>query len=171
MNSGRNIVVIGAAATLATLFAAPAMARDPYDRAHGFGFNDPYARSAVDQCAAAAESRASRFGPARVTRITNVDRKSRGFLVSGAIAVENRWGAGVTATTTAAAGSGATPSSGGSSICGWTALVAEGAISGPVALASMPRDALMSTGQLQSFARASSSLSYHCFKACCRRRA
>ncbi len=92
MNSGRNIVVIGAAATLATLFAAPAMARDPYDRAHGFGFNDPYARSAVDQCAAAAESRASRFGPARVTRITNVDRKSRGFLVSGAIAVENRWG-------------------------------------------------------------------------------
>lgn len=92
MTNTAKALVAGSAALVATLAAAPAMARDPYDRAHGFGFDDPYARSSVDQCAAAAERRASRFGPARVMRITNVDRQRRGFLVSGAIAVDNRWG-------------------------------------------------------------------------------
>ena len=81
--------VAGSAALLATLCTAPAMARDPWDRAHGFGLDDPYTRASVDQCAAAAESRAA---PARVVRITNVDRQRGGFLVSGELRVENRWG-------------------------------------------------------------------------------
>ena len=92
MTTTAKALIAGSAAMIATLAAAPAVARDPYDRAHGFGAYDPYARSATDQCAAAAERRASRFGPARVMRITNVDRQSRGFLVSGAIAVDSRWG-------------------------------------------------------------------------------
>lgn len=92
MTNTAKALVAGSAAIFATFFAAPAMAQDRYDRAHGFGLDDPHARSAVDRCAAAAERRASRFGPARVVRITNVDRQRRGFLVSGAVAVDNRWG-------------------------------------------------------------------------------
>lgn len=92
MTSTAKAFVAGSVAIVAAVAAAPAMARDPYDRAHGFGLDDPYARSSIDRCADAAEDRASRFGPARVVRITNVDRQRRGFVVSGAIAVDHRWG-------------------------------------------------------------------------------
>ncbi|MCJ2183419.1 hypothetical protein MTR62_12070 [Novosphingobium sp. 1949] len=56
------------------------------------------AREAVDQCVAAATRSARRHayagGRARVTRISDVDRKDYGFKVEGRIAVEQRarWG-------------------------------------------------------------------------------
>jgi len=94
MNSQTKAIFAGSAALVAALGAVPAMAYDPYDRAHGFGQRDPEARDAVSMCADAAERRVSYRAPARVDRITNVDRRRNGFLVSGRLKVQDRWGHG-----------------------------------------------------------------------------
>jgi hypothetical protein len=49
-------------------------------------------RVAVNQCATAAQRRASQYGRARITEITDVDRKRNGYDVEGRLVVnEARW--------------------------------------------------------------------------------
>ena len=86
-----------AATALVTLSAAsPALAQDGrwygdrdsgrHDR-HGWqGASNP--RDAVRQCSRAAERGASRHGRADVTRINDVDRTGRGFVVRGRLVVD-----------------------------------------------------------------------------------
>ncbi len=59
---------------------------DRYDR--GYGNQSP--RSAIQQCSAAAQREASRYGRAQVTEITDIDRERRGFEVEGRIVVEEQ---------------------------------------------------------------------------------
>ena len=60
--------------------------RGDYDRSdRRFG-----SRSAVDQCVRAAQRQASRYGRARVTDVTRIDRVRGGYEVRGRIVVEER---------------------------------------------------------------------------------
>src|SRR3546814_2634748 len=76
--------------------------RDRYrDRRYGHGYDyGRYgnSRSAVNQCVAAAERSASRYGRADVTQVTRIDRKRDGYKVKGRLVVRDgyggRWGRG-----------------------------------------------------------------------------
>jgi hypothetical protein len=72
-----------------------------YDR--GYGYNDGYrynSRAAVEQCVRAARNKAQRYGWARVTDVTSIDRIRGGYVVRGRLVVEERgnryngWGRG-----------------------------------------------------------------------------
>jgi hypothetical protein len=65
--------------------------RDDYSRG-GYDRSDRRfsSRSAVDQCVRAAQRKASRFGRARVTDVTRIDRVRGGYEVRGRIVVEDR---------------------------------------------------------------------------------
>lgn len=68
-----------------------------YDNRHGNYYGQRgyrmNARQAVQQCAAAVQQRASRYGRARVTQITDVERERDGFEVEGRLVVnEGRYG-------------------------------------------------------------------------------
>ncbi len=56
-----------------------------YDRGRGYG-----SRTAVDQCVRAAQQEARRYGWARVTDVTSIDRIRDGFQVRGRLVVEQR---------------------------------------------------------------------------------
>ena len=59
----------------------------------GYRHNRMNPRAAVNRCATAAQQRASRYGRARVTQITDVDRNRNGYEVEGRLVVnEGRWG-------------------------------------------------------------------------------
>ncbi len=64
---------------------------DRYDR--NYGYNDygrgGDSRSAVDRCVRAVQSQASRYGWARVTDVTRIDRTRGGYEVRGRLVVEN----------------------------------------------------------------------------------
>lgn len=98
-----GVLIAGAAA--AVIAAATSGDDDRYDdRYYGRDYGDRYgrygqrgyrmnARQAVQQCAAAAQQRASRYGRARVTEITDVDRERDGFEIEGRLVVnEGRYG-------------------------------------------------------------------------------
>lgn len=51
-------------------------------------------RAAVNTCSAAAQQSASRYGRARVTQITDVDRNRNGYEVEGRVAVAERYRGG-----------------------------------------------------------------------------
>lgn len=53
----------------------------------GYGQIQMNPRAAVNTCATAAQQRASRYGRARVTEITNVDRNRNGYEVEGRVVV------------------------------------------------------------------------------------
>lgn len=64
-----------------------------YDRGYGdYGhYNNGYgSRTAVDQCVRAAQSEARRFGWARVTDVTRIDRINGGYEVRGRVVVQDR---------------------------------------------------------------------------------
>jgi hypothetical protein len=66
--------------------------RDGY-RSYGRSFNGDYgygSRRAVDQCVNAARRDASRYGWARVTDITSIDRIGGGYEIRGRLVVETR---------------------------------------------------------------------------------
>lgn len=98
-----GVLIAGAAAAV---IAAATGGDDNYDdryygRQYGDRYGDRYgqrgyridARQAVRMCAQAAQREASRYGRARVTRITDVDRDRGGFEVEGRLMVdENRYG-------------------------------------------------------------------------------
>lgn len=71
---------------------------DRYDRRrgdYGYGRDGDYGRGfgsriAVDQCVRAAQRQASRFGRARVTDVTRIERIRGGYEVRGRIVVEER---------------------------------------------------------------------------------
>ncbi|MBC2776917.1 hypothetical protein [Parasphingopyxis marina] len=79
---------------------------DPrYDRRNtrpNNGYNNGYyrqqnltPRAAVNQCATAAQRRASQYGRARITEITDIDRDRNGYDVEGRLVVnEGRWNNG-----------------------------------------------------------------------------
>lgn len=63
-----------------------------YDRNDGRRYDSYYGqrlnpRAAVQQCIAAAQQQASRYGRARVTEVTDVDRERRGYDIEGRIVV------------------------------------------------------------------------------------
>ena len=59
-------------------------------------YNNGYgSRVAVDQCVRAAQRQASRFGSARITDVTTIDRVNGGYEVRGRLVVEQRgWNGG-----------------------------------------------------------------------------
>ena len=60
---------------------------------YGYQHRQISPRAAVNRCARAAQQRASRYGRARVTQITDVDRNRNGYEVEGRLVVnEGRWG-------------------------------------------------------------------------------
>ena len=68
-----------------------------YDRGYGYNdggngyYNNGYnSRRAVDQCVQAARRDAGRYGWARVTDITSIDRVRGGYVVRGRLVVETR---------------------------------------------------------------------------------
>lgn len=68
-----------------------------YDRGRGYGYNDGgYDRSgygsrqSVDQCVRAAQREAGRYGWARVTDVTSINRVRGGYEVRGRLVVETR---------------------------------------------------------------------------------
>jgi hypothetical protein len=65
--------------------------RGDYSRG-GYDYSDRRfgSRAAVDQCVRAAQRQASRFGRARVTDVTKIDRVRGGYEVRGRIVVEER---------------------------------------------------------------------------------
>ncbi len=60
----------------------------------GYGYNRGLtARAAVNQCSAAAQREASRYGRARINQITDVDARRDGYRVEGRLVVdENNYG-------------------------------------------------------------------------------
>lgn len=60
-----------------------------YGNRYGYGMS---AEQAVQQCSAAAQRDASRYGRARITRITEVDRDRNGYEVDGRLVVNEGWG-------------------------------------------------------------------------------
>jgi hypothetical protein len=66
--------------------------RGDYSRGGYFDYSDRRfgSRSAVDQCVRAAQRKASRFGRARVTDVTRIERVRGGYEVRGRIVVEDR---------------------------------------------------------------------------------
>jgi hypothetical protein len=70
---------------------------DRYDSYRDNRWNNDYgygSRQAVDQCVRAAQRDASRYGRARVTDVTDIDRVDGGYKVRGRLVVEQRnyWG-------------------------------------------------------------------------------
>jgi hypothetical protein len=70
-----------------------------YDDDYGYRNNGYGSRTAVDQCVRAAQRQAGRYGWARVTDVTSIDRVRGGYEVRGRIVVENdryrgRWNGG-----------------------------------------------------------------------------
>lgn len=63
-----------------------------YDGYDGYGYRrDGYgSRAAVDQCVRAARGEASRYGRARVTDVTRIDRIRGGYEIRGRLVVEDR---------------------------------------------------------------------------------
>ncbi len=91
-------LIIGGIAAIAS---AASDGDDRYDRRYDPRYGDRYdrgyanqsPRSAIQQCSAAAQREASRYGRAQVTEITDIDRERRGFEIEGRIAVdESRYG-------------------------------------------------------------------------------
>lgn len=94
--------VIAGAVVLGGIAAIAASAgRDRYDRNDRYDRHDGYygdydyrrygSRQAIDQCVRAVRDRASRYGRARVTDITQIDRTKRGYRVEGRVAVRDGW--------------------------------------------------------------------------------
>lgn len=93
-------LIIGGIAAIAAAASSNRDARydDRYDRRGDFGYGDRDrfnvrgfgSRAAVDQCVRAAQRQASRFGRARVTDVTKIDRIRGGYEVRGRIVVEER---------------------------------------------------------------------------------
>jgi hypothetical protein len=88
-------LIIGGIAALAS--AGSSRDRYYYDnrrsyRDDDYGYNrDGYgSRAAVDQCIRAAQREASRYGWARITDVTTVERVRGGYYVKGRLVVENR---------------------------------------------------------------------------------
>ncbi len=80
------------AAASIVIAATPASAeRHDYSRA-GYDYSDRRfdSRSAVERCVRAAERQASRFGRARITDVTRINRVRGGFEVRGRLVVEDR---------------------------------------------------------------------------------
>lgn len=86
-------LVIGGIAAIA---AAASKNNNNYAYDRGYGYDGRYGdrydyrgspRDAVDQCVRAAQSQASRYGNARVTRITEVKDRNNGWQVKGQIVV------------------------------------------------------------------------------------
>lgn len=66
-----------------------------WDRRNQRGYQQQMSqRAAVSTCSAAAQQSASRYGQARVTQITDVDRNSNGYEVEGRVAVAERYRGG-----------------------------------------------------------------------------
>ncbi len=72
-----------------------------YGRDNGYGYDRQYgdngtyqngygSRTAVDQCVRAAQNEARRFGQARVTDVTRIDRIRGGYEVRGRLVVQDR---------------------------------------------------------------------------------
>ncbi|WP_299329286.1 hypothetical protein [Parasphingopyxis sp.] len=62
-------------------------------RGHYYGHGRLRPRQAINRCAIAAQQRASRYGRAQITEITDVDRARGGYRVEGRVVVEeNRFG-------------------------------------------------------------------------------
>jgi hypothetical protein len=61
-----------------------------YDRDYGYYQNGYGSRTAVDQCVRAAQRSANRYGWARVTDVTSIDRVRGGYEVRGRLVVEDR---------------------------------------------------------------------------------
>lgn len=82
-------IVIGG---LAAILSAQNQGRYGYDGYNGYnGYYGPRyggARQAIGACVAVAQRNASRFGPARVTRITGIDRTPYGYRIAGRIQVQ-----------------------------------------------------------------------------------
>jgi hypothetical protein len=92
-------LIIGGIAAVAAAASSNRDARydDRYDRRGDYGYGDNRfygrgfgSRAAVDQCVRAAQRQASRFGRARVTDVTRIDRIRGGYEVRGRIVVEER---------------------------------------------------------------------------------
>ncbi len=97
-------LIIGGIAAIAS--AASNNRGDRYDRGYGYrdrdydydrGYNDNGyyqngygSRTAVDQCVRAAQIEARRFGQARVTDVTRIDRIRGGYEVRGRLVVQDR---------------------------------------------------------------------------------
>jgi hypothetical protein len=69
---------------------------DRYGRNRDYGYDDGYdwrrygSRQAVDQCVRAAQRDAGRYGWARITDVTSIDRVRGGYEVRGRLVVETR---------------------------------------------------------------------------------
>jgi hypothetical protein len=92
-------LIIGGIAAVAVAASKDRDSRydDRYDRRGDFSrgrydYSDRRfgSRAAVDQCVRAAQRQASRFGRARVTDVTKIDRVRGGYEVRGRIVVEER---------------------------------------------------------------------------------
>lgn len=65
--------------------------RDRYDRNDNGYYRDGYgSRTAVEQCVRAAEQNASRYGRARITDVTSINRIRGGYEVRGRLVVAGR---------------------------------------------------------------------------------
>lgn len=99
--------IIAGALIIGGIAAVATAASNNRDR--GYGYNDRYndrydygragydygerrfdSRSAVERCVRAAERQASRYGRARITDVTRIDRVRGGFEVRGRLVVEER---------------------------------------------------------------------------------
>jgi hypothetical protein len=58
---------------------------------NGYGRGGYGSRAAVDQCVRAAQRQASRYGWARITDVTRIDRVRGGYEVRGRLVVEDRY--------------------------------------------------------------------------------
>lgn len=97
-------LIIGGIAAIASAASNDRYDRDDRYRGNGYRydrgyddygyFNNGYgSRTAVDQCVRAAQSEARRFGWARVTDVTRIDRIRGGYEVRGRVVVQDRdWG-------------------------------------------------------------------------------
>ena len=60
---------------------------------NGYGYNNGYgSRQAVDQCVRAAQREASRYGWARVTDVSSINRVRGGYEIRGRLVVQSRGG-------------------------------------------------------------------------------
>lgn len=97
MKASLTKAAIGAATVGAMMIAAaPAMARDRYDSPrHGYDYGrQGNSRAAVNQCVAAVQRDARRYGRANVTDVTSIDRKRDGYRVKGRVVVTDGYRGG-----------------------------------------------------------------------------
>jgi hypothetical protein len=88
-------LIIGGIAAVASAASSNDRGRDydrGYDRGGDYGRSDygQGSRYAVDQCVRAAQRDASRYGRARVTDVTGIDRVRGGYEIRGRLVVEQR---------------------------------------------------------------------------------